>query len=263
MGQIAKHVPYLRRFARALSGSRPLGDAFVSETLKALIDGRVGLIEGVGRLPLYRAFFQIWQRLDLHDTLIGGSDEMGVDRRLQALVPISRLVFLLARMEGFEPSDIAVICDRRPEEIERLLLEAERALDAQLRTRVLIIEDEWLIASDLTRIVEECGHQVVGIAARRDTAVAQAKILKPGLILADVQLDETVGGIRAVEEILDFAAVPVVFVTGHSDRLLTGTGLEPTYVVGKPYVEATLKAVISQALFFRSVEEAPRDLNQA
>lgn len=263
MAEIAKHLPFLRRFARALSGSRSLGDAFVSATLNALIEGRVPYDPAeLGRLPLYRAFFQVWHTLDLEDTLLDQLDGQGVDRRLQSLVPMSRVVFLLARMEGFGVGEIARIIARPTTDVARLLSEAERALGDQLRTRVLIIEDEWLIAADLSRIVEDCGHKVVGIASRRQTAVSQAMILKPGLILADIQLDERVGGLRAVEEIQESAEVPVVFVTGHSDRILTGQGAEPTYVVGKPYLEATLKAVISQALFFRTVAAAPQDLRQ-
>lgn len=265
MGRIATHVPYLRRFARALSGSRHLGDAFVSETLKALIDGRAALEQDRdSRLALYRAFFSIWRSLDVHDTIASGPDpRFGVDRRLQALGPFDRLVFLLSFMEGFTERDIAWITNKPRDEVRHLIETAEQAIDHQLETRVLIIEDEWLVAADVKRIVEDMGHVVVGVAARRDTAIAQAKILRPGLILSDIQLDEERGGIDAVDEILEAFTVPVVFVTGHSDRLLTGHGPEPTYVVGKPFEESTLKAVISQALFFESASCVPNTVGEA
>ncbi|WP_181700270.1 response regulator [Chthonobacter albigriseus] len=265
MGRIASHVPYLRRFARALSGSRHLGDAFVSETLKALIEGRASL-EGSpdARAALFRAFFSTWRSLDIHDTIASAGDPgFGVDRRLQALGPLNRLVFLLSFMEGFNESEIAWITDRRRDDIRALIEAAERAIDHQLETRVLIIEDEWLIAADVKRVVEDMGHIVVGVASRRETAVAQAKILRPGLILSDIQLDDDMAGINAVEEILEAFSVPVVFVTGHSDRLLTGSGLEPTYVVGKPFDDATLRAVISQALFFEAATSAPVNVGEA
>ncbi len=258
MGSIARHVPYLRRFARALTGSRTLGDTFVSETLKALIDGRARMDRAADpRVALYSAFFQVWTVISGEVASAPGIGGHVIDRRLQALVPVNRLVFLLATMEGFDVPDMAAITGMRADDIRRSVADAEAALDRQFDARVLIIEDDWFIASDLKRIVESMGHVVVGMATRRDTAIAQARILRPSLILSDVQLDRQAGGIEAVIEIQKAFAVPVVFVTGYSDRLLTGDGPEPTYVVGKPYDEEALKALISQALFFEAAAPVP------
>lgn len=252
MGAITRHVPILRRFARALAGSRQFGDTLVGEALRALIDGKASVEAGSDpRTVLFRAFFLVWQSAAEH--LAQASREAHVvDRRLQAMMPIDRLVFLLVTMEGFDEADVAAITGFDLRTVRRLVAEANASLARQMKARVLIIEDEWLIAGDLKRLVESMGHGVVGMATRRDTAIAQASILKPDLILSDVQLDDCRDGLEAVETILKTFDVPVVFVTGHSDRLLTGTGSEPTYVVGKPFYDDVLRAVIAQAVFFRT-----------
>jgi CheY-like chemotaxis protein len=258
-GPIGRHVPHLRRFARALSGSRQLGDAFVGATLRALLDDGTPLAAPYGlRLALYKTFFETWRRQVALPPPQDGGCTHPVDRRLQALVPLNRVMFLLSSMEGFDEEEVAVITDTNPVLVQAMVEEAEQALSRELETRVLIIEDEWFIAADLTRIVESMGHTVVGQATRRDTAIAQASILKPGLILADIRLGRDNAGIEAVGEILKAAPVPVVFVTGYPERLLTGREPEPTYLVAKPFSDQAVKAMVAQALFFESAPTTAR-----
>ena len=72
----------------------------------------------------------------------------------------------------------------------------------------------------------------------------------PGLVLADIQLADDSSGIDAVKDILAEFSVPVIFITAFPERLLTGTRPEPTFLITKPFQRATVKAAISQALFF-------------
>ena len=74
----------------------------------------------------------------------------------------------------------------------------------------------------------------------------------PGLVLADIQLADGSSGLDAVDDILGVGRVPVIFITAYPERLLTGDRPEPTYLVTKPFQEATVRAAISQALFFQS-----------
>ncbi len=69
-------------------------------------------------------------------------------------------------------------------------------------------------------------------------------------MLADIQLADGSSGIDAVDDILGSANVPVVFITAYPERLLTGERSEPAFLVTKPFHEATVRAAISQALFF-------------
>jgi CheY-like chemotaxis protein len=91
-----------------------------------------------------------------------------------------------------------------------------------LASKVLIIEDEPIIALDLENLVTELGHKVVAIAATKDDAVAKAKSERPGLVLADINLGEGGSGIDAVSEILASFDIPVIFITAYPEKLLTG-----------------------------------------
>ncbi|MCT6872054.1 MAG: response regulator, partial [Bartonella sp.] len=121
----------------------------------------------------------------------------------------------------------------------------------QVATRILIIEDEPLIALDIEQMVESLGHQVVGIARTRNEAVAIFNQEKPGMVLADIQLADNSSGIDAVNDILKTSTVPVIFITAFPERLLTGERPEPTFLVTKPFNPDMVKALISQALFFQ------------
>ena len=81
-------------------------------------------------------------------------------------------------------------------------------------------------------------------------AVAEAQKHKPGLVLADIQLADNSSGIEAVQEILQGVKLPVIFITAFPERLLTGDRPEPAFLLTKPYQPATLRAAISQVLFF-------------
>ena len=127
---------------------------------------------------------------------------------------------------------------------------AGREIASQLRTEVLIIEDEPIIAMDLEAMVNDLGHSVLRIARTRQEAVSAIAAHRPGLVLADIQLADGSSGLDAVNEILAVCDVPVIFITAYPERLLTGDRPEPTFLITKPFRTETVKAIISQALFF-------------
>jgi CheY-like chemotaxis protein len=119
----------------------------------------------------------------------------------------------------------------------------------------MIIEDEAIIAMDLTAIIETMGHDVTGVARTHREAVKLALEETPDLILADIQLADNSSGIEAVNEILGhFAHIPVIFVTAFPERLLTGERPEPAFLINKPYTEEQVRSAVSQAMFFASTE---------
>ena len=138
----------------------------------------------------------------------------------------------------------------RPTTSTVLVAEALAEIERQTHADVLIIEDEPIIAMDIESIVRDLGHNVTGVAVTRDEAIAQARKSPPGLVLADIQLADDSSGIDAVKDILAEFSVPVIFITAFPERLLTGTRPEPTFLITKPFQRATVKAAISQALFF-------------
>ncbi len=157
-------------------------------------------------------------------------------------------MLLLSTIEGFSTHDVGFVLGIPEPEALRLLERAKTDLMQQSRTAVLVIEDEPIIAFDIAGIVTEMGHRVIGTAATRSEAVAAAQVERPGLILADIQLDDGSSGIDAVREILNVFDVPVIFVTAFPERLLTGEKIEPAFLVAKPFEPDVLKITIAQAL---------------
>ncbi len=253
--EVSAHIPFLRRFGRALVGSREGGDACVMATLEALVARPAQLAAGDNlRVSLYRALLDIWAAAPINGAegpVAGPLDpETGARRRLDAISLRPRIAFLLNALEGFDVAEVGEILGIDAHQAAGLVEAANTEIADQIATDVLIIEDEPFIAHDLRSIVEELGHRVVGMARTHREAVSAIRQGEPGLILADIQLADGSSGLDAVNEILGALSSPVIFVTAYPERFLTGAPPEPAFLVTKPFSVESLKAVISQALFF-------------
>ena len=251
--QLAPHLPFLRRYARALTGDQTTGDAVVRAALQAIAEDRSVFPEGVDpKLGLYRVFQTVRARDGgTAPSASGGDDVEGIAQaRLSNMRPETREALLLSTMEGFAPEDVGYLMDVPASEVTRLVEEANAEIERQTRAQVMIVEDEPLIAMDIETIVRDLGHDVVGIAVTRDEAVGLAGEKDPTLILADIHLADQSSGIDAVKDILARTSVPVIFITAYPERLLTGERPEPTFLITKPFQRSTVKATIAQALFF-------------
>ncbi len=245
---ISPHLPYLRRFARALSGAQAAGDAYVVAMLEALVHDQSLFRKDLSpKIALYNLFLNVWGRMPINGKAPRAVEGVHV---LENLTPPTRQAFLLTSVEGFSPDEAAAIMGKDKPAFDRLMEEASREIAAQVATDVLIIEDEAIIAMDLEGLVESLGHTVTGIARTHKEAVAMVQKKRPGLVLADIQLADGSSGLEAVNEILETIEVPVIFITAYPERLLTGAKPEPAFLITKPFQTSTLKAVISQALFF-------------
>lgn len=254
--QVAKNLPYLRRYARALTGSQSTGDAFVRATLEAALADE-GLKRELqdGRVPLYRIFNKVWSSAYMDADPAGTPDnlhEEAAQDRLKQVTPLNRQALLLTTLEDFSSAEAAQIMDLKPEDVDGLVKEAITEIDRESSTSVLIIEDEPLISMQLEDLVRSLGHDICGTAATRTQAVEVVAESTPGLVLADIQLADGSSGLDAVDDILKLGSVPVIFITAYPERLLTGDRPEPTYLVTKPFREQTVRTAISQALFFGS-----------
>jgi DNA-directed RNA polymerase specialized sigma24 family protein len=248
---VAQHVPYLRRYARALTGSQASGDSYVVAALEALVKDQSVLDDSLNpKVALFRLFSKIWNSVPVNAIPNPVANLAPAERHLGHISALPRQAFLLISLEGFSEQDAATILDVDRATLQQLVEESGRELAAQIATDILIIEDEALIAMDLESLVQSLGHQVLGIARTRNEAVALAKTHRPGLILADIQLADGSSGMDAVNELLGTFEVPVIFITAYPERFLTGERPEPAFLVPKPYQPATVSALISQALFF-------------
>lgn len=255
--KVAANLPYLRRYARALTGSQATGDAFVRQTLEAALadeELKASLGQG-GRVPLYRAFNQIWSSayMEVESDDAGDQDhESNAQDRLRRITPLNRQALLLTTLEDFSSQEAAEIMGLAADDVDSLVAQAVAEIDRESTTSVLIIEDEPLISMQLEDLVRSLGHDICGTAATRTQAQQVVAENTPGLVLADIQLADGSSGLDAVDDILEIDSVPVIFITAYPERLLTGDRPEPTYLITKPFQETTVRTAISQALFFNS-----------
>ncbi len=254
--RIAADLPYLRRYARALTGSQGSGDRYAIATLEAiLLDRSIFDDEKRSRVALYKCFHAIWGSTGAPVEEVGIGPSARAHALLGALAPNTREALLLATVEDFSIDEIAAIMAIDQEEVRPQIAAARRDMEASVRGRVMIIEDEPIIAADLGAIVEEQGHRVVGVARTRDQAVEMGTQEIPDLILADIQLADNSSGIDAVNDLLTaMPDTPVIFITAFPERLLTGERPEPACLISKPYKEEQIQSAVSQAMFFASTE---------
>ena len=227
--KLSPHLPFIRRYARALTGDQPTGDAYVRATLEALASGNVELSGDLHpRAALYRVFNVVWESTGAK--LETPSGEANTPReRLLRIPPRSRQAFLLTAVEGFSTVEAGRILGVPFEDVEALIAEAQ---------------------ADIAALVRELGHSVSHVASTRQEAADAARAHAPGLVLADIQLADGSSGIDAVRDILVETDTPVIFITAFPERLLTGERPEPTFLITKPFQPETVKAAIGQALFF-------------
>lgn len=262
---LGPHLPYLRRYGRALTGSQASGDAFVRAALEALLASPEQFhAENAPRVELFRLFHAIWSPVA---DVVAGADAArdhswrnaahAIGEGLLSALPRSRReALLLTAVEGFSIADVAIILARDEASVRADIAAARAEIARSLAGRVLIIEDEPLIAMHLQDIVEEMGHSVVGLASTHAEATEISRANEPDLVLADIRLADGSSGIDAVKEILADRSVPVVFITAYPERLLTGERPEPTYLITKPFEVDTVITTIGQALMLhRAIRE--------
>ena len=248
---VSQHLPFLRRYARALTGNQASGDAYVAATLEALIADRDLIDEPRGaRVGLYRLFTRIWNSVSINGASAIDEASLPGEQKLANITPLPRQAFLLVALEGFSELDAAHVLDVDAMKLRALVEESGRELAAEIATEVLIIEDDTFIAMELETLVESLGHRVLGVARTHAEAIALTRTKQPGLILADIQLADGSSGLDAVNELLASLEAPVIFITAYPERFLTGERPEPAFLIAKPFQPATVSAVASQALFF-------------
>ncbi|MDJ1016936.1 MAG: response regulator [Paracoccaceae bacterium] len=253
---IGRELPYLRRYARALTGNQASGDAYAVATLEAILqDASVFSADTAPRTALFKVFHGIWASSGATIEPGGAGLEGRAQEHLSRLTSGTREVLLLHSIERFDFEAIAEVIGISTVEAERLLEIAHAEMRDAISGRVLVIEDEAIIAMDLESIVMEMGHSVVGNARTRNDAVRMVSEERPDLILADIQLADNSSGIDAVNDILaSHETLPVIFITAFPERLLTGERPEPAFLIPKPYAEDQVRSAVSQAMFFASTE---------
>ena len=136
------------------------------------------------------------------------------------------------------------------------------ASEAPARPRVLVVEDEALVAEDLRITMESLGYEVVDVTDRGEEAVARATDLRPDVALLDIHLRGAMSGIDVAHHLRDVLDIPVVFVTAHSDAgtLRDAGEAEPFGYVVKPFQERELHATTAMAMYRHRAERRVREM---
>lgn len=188
--RIVRYLPELRGYAHALAGSAQSGDAQLRVMLEALLQNPRELnVRRDLRRELFRLFHTVVHALQL-PLESAARDEGAADRRLRdavaALSLRGREVLLLNSLAGFDTAESAEILGITVAGVERELAAARDRIRRRLSARILIVEDKARAAHRLEHVVEEMGHDVVGVVPSGQAAVDVARERRPELVVADM-----------------------------------------------------------------------------
>ncbi|MCG6885045.1 MAG: response regulator [Silicimonas sp.] len=250
--EIEEQLTHLRRYARAMTGDRNHGDRIAEHALVSFLHDNQRLPEPMAlRVLLFRALQDARTLLDTSRTGPRGKPAEASANERNREPAASRDALHLHAFENFTHEEIAAILRRPFQEIEGLIALAHQDVSNMMSRRVLVIEDDLPVAAELSTIVMDMGHSVIGAAATQGEALSMVRDEEPDVIVSDIQLADGGSGIRTVNAILrTYPLTPVVYVTGYPERLLTGKGPEPAFLIRKPYTADQVRSVLSQALFF-------------
>ncbi|MBP2030443.1 CheY-like chemotaxis protein [Methanohalophilus levihalophilus] len=116
--------------------------------------------------------------------------------------------------------------------------------------KILVVEDEKIVALGIKRMLKNMGYIVPSIASSGEEAIKKAEITFPDLILMDIMLKGDIDGITAAQTISDRMKIPVVYLTAYSDDKIIQRAKEtcPYGYITKPFEESDLRATIELAL---------------
>jgi PAS domain S-box-containing protein len=127
--------------------------------------------------------------------------------------------------------------------------------------RILIVEDDRVVARDIQQQLRRIGHQVLGMAVRGEEAVSLAMQTRPDLVLMDIRMEGDIDGVEAANRIREQCQSPVVFLTAYSDdeTVRRASCAEPFGYLLKPFEDSQLRTVIEVALYKHAVERKLRE----
>jgi PAS domain S-box-containing protein len=129
------------------------------------------------------------------------------------------------------------------------------------RPRILVVEDEAVVALDVKARLQGLGYEVIGPSSTGEEALAKAAEARPDLVLMDIKLRGDLDGIEAARLLRDRLDIPVVYLTAYADpaTLERAKLAEPLGFVLKPFAERELHAVVEMALYKRRMESRLRE----
>ena len=249
--QLYDHLPYLRRYARALTGATERGDDLVTRCVEVAVmaPSRFGLESGA-RVPLY-ALLNLLFDDDDGDGRPAPSPHP-IERALASLPEGERRMYLLITLEGLTvPEAAQVLQIPAPEAQERLTTARDKVRNA-LTQRVLVVEDNPILAMEIGSLVTDMGHVVCGTANNEQEALQLLDAAKPTLALLDVRLADGGSGVEVARRLRQKRAMRTIFVTAFDGDLEEADARHLGQIVRKPFTNEAIQAAISRAVFMPS-----------
>ena len=246
-----------RQFCRLVVADRLFGDEltayFEHESRDRLSEN--GNYEG-GRAELLRAFLTDWGRHYDADKTPEPFTTAAMLRGAGPPPPKTQVAVLLNDVLGFTKDEINRVIEPTSNSVTELIVTGRVMHASTAKGSVVIIEDEALIASDLSMIVGGLGAKVVGSAKNAKEASSLILKYQPDLIFADFNLEDEKTGVDVVQESRAYHQCPVVFVTGFPEDVLSGSEREPDVVIGKPYSVESIRAAAAHCLSLPPIRHA-------
>lgn len=132
------------------------------------------------------------------------------------------------------------------------------------KARVLVVEDEKIIAKDIESTLKRIGHESAGSVARGEDAIIMTEKEKPDMVLMDITLKGEMDGIEAAKIINDRFSIPIVYITAHQDEdtIEKTKGTNPYGYITKPLDDRDLSTAINSAMYRRDVELKLKDAEE-
>ncbi len=250
---VLAQIPYLRRFARALTGTAATGDMLVADVVEAALTAPPGEAARI-RTTLLRAVVEARGPLKPAERPAGCVGLHPLERALDGLPETERRVFLLVTLEALPVGEAASVLGLPDAAVRAALAEARTLIGDRLGASILIVEDDAVIARDLAETVSGMGHRVCGIAATPEEAMEAAADDEPTLALVDLHLANGTNGKQTVHRLRGrHAHLPVIFVTAYAEELERDRVFALDPVIRKPFTRDQIETAITQAVF------APRE----
>lgn len=125
-----------------------------------------------------------------------------------------------------------------------------------VQTRILVVEDEVIVADDIRRSLQNMGYDVTSIASSGEIAIKQVEENTPDLVLMDIMLQGKMDGIEAASQIKSRFGIPVVYLTAYSDETIMERAkiTEPFGYLVKPFRDREVQINIEIALYKNKIE---------
>lgn len=236
-------LPFLRRYARALAGSAELADNLVLLSLKQLAEG-----PQAGELAPYRTLHALYDQGHYRHTETLESRHP-LELALATLDEPARRIYLLSSLQNLTPQEVGEILGLTVREVNERQRQTRAKVHDQLIADIIIVEDDAIIAYDLSETVRAMGHTVCGTASTMAEALDVAAQCHPTLALMDIRLAAGDNGIEVAQALRRQRQLPLIFVTAFPDELERNGVAHLGPVIPKPFSRDQIEQAITRAVF--------------